>query len=181
MQLITNILRRIGASLLILSYTGNEISKILHILSDFAKNASPDYFQDTKKHHKKKAFKEIPLFFTDKGETALKEKLSEFPRVLGVGRADYQNSPLNFLYLVGQFLSVVATKLDYLEVSHKEIYDKQKEDIENLFKIWGTRENMNALKLFNKFQAVDNETALKELEKQLSASAQIMDKIEIKE
>jgi hypothetical protein len=76
---------------------------------------------------------------------------------------------------------VVATKLDYLEVSHKEIYDKQKEDIENLFKVWGTRENMNALKLFNKFQAVDNETALKELEKQLSASAQIMDKIEIKE
>jgi DNA-binding MarR family transcriptional regulator len=174
MQLITEILRQISASL---GYTGKEISKILHILAEFAKNASPEYFVE---HYKqKKAFKEIPLFFTEKGEATLKEKLSEFPRVLSVGKADYKKSPLNFLYLVGQFLSVVATRLDYLEVTHKDVYEKQKEEIESLFKIWDSREHMNALSLFNKAQSVDNKTALKELEKKLSASAQIMDKLDI--
>jgi hypothetical protein len=181
MKIITEIFKQVSASLLVLSYTGNEISKILHILSEFSKNASPDYFQDVEEPHKKNAFKKIPLFFSDKGETAIKGKLAEFPHVIDVAKAGYKNSPLNFLYLVGQFISAIAIKLDYLEVAHKDLFEKQKKEIESLFKIWGSEDKMNARSLFNRFQSIDNEPALKNLENKLSATALIIDKLEIKE
>ncbi len=80
MQLITELFRQVGASLMVLSYTVKEIDKVFHLLADFMKGAHEDYFENPNQKVKK-SFKEIPLYLTEKGESALKEKLSEYPHV----------------------------------------------------------------------------------------------------
>jgi hypothetical protein len=182
---IAGMFNQISAFLMILSYTLNEFSKIFQILLDFIKNAPDDFFESPKS---KKAYEdEIPLFLSEKGVAALKEKLSEFPRVFGTGGLQLnwrkpkddpgkQEAHPNFLYLMGQELSALAMRLDFLDEEKNENYEKHKPEIKALFKIWGSREHMNALSLFSAFKSNNNETARKKLEKKISDTVIILKK-----
>jgi hypothetical protein len=166
---IAGMFNQISAFLMILSYTLNEFSKIFQILLDFIKNAPDDFFE------------------SPKSKKALKEKLSEFPRVFGTGGLQLnwrkpkddpgkQEAHPNFLYLMGQELSALAMRLDFLDEEKNENYEKHKPEIKALFKIWGSREHMNALSLFSAFKSNNNETARKKLEKKISDTVIILKK-----
>jgi hypothetical protein len=86
---------------------------------------------------------------------------------------------MNVVYVIGQFLTTVATHFDYFEINDKKKYEENKDKINNLYKIWGSREGMNAYYLFKKFESKSNEVARQELEKKLSESASIMEKIDL--
>jgi hypothetical protein len=186
MRLVTEIFRHINAYLMVLSYSIDDISKIFNILSNFLKNAPDDFFEDPKQYYrKKKSFKEIPLFLTDKGSAVLKKDLSEYPKILQSGtiqqegQGEYKEAHPSFLYLVGQFLSTVATKLDYLELSNKIFYENNKNGIEKLFQIWGKKDQMNSNYLFTHFESKNNEIARKEIEKKLSDSATLLNNFKV--
>jgi predicted nucleic acid-binding Zn ribbon protein len=170
---IANLLRPLSAYMTVLSYDIKDISEIFDILSDFIKNASKDCFED--KTPIKKAFKDVPLFLSDKGKELIKTKLYKYPKILETGKIElspgYKDSNPNFIYLVGQFLTAVATKLDLLEVSDEDKYKSHKEDIAKLRSIWGNQENWNAINLFREYESKSNDLAKKDIEKKLQESA----------
>jgi hypothetical protein len=181
---IANILKKIVSHLLVLSYTVQDYSKVFKLFSDFLSSSPEGYFESPKQYYEEAkkvwSFKEIPLYLTEKGSSALKEKLSEFPKVIGTGIETEpgfkKKAKPNFLYFLGQFLTIVAVKLDYMEYQDKEIYAKHKEDIEKIFDLWDSKEKMNAYHLFEKYESKNNETARRELKQKLSESAFILSK-----
>ena len=196
MQSIASMFKQVSARLMVLSYTVGEFSKIFHILLNYIKSAPEDNFESPGK----KSFKEVPLYFTKKGERAIQEKLSEFPHVFQTGGARFnwqklkelgfakkgekdpghQESHPSFLYLMGQVLSALAIKIDFLEFKDKEFYKKHEDEFKALFKIWGSKENMNAYHLFSDFESMNNASARKKMENKISDSIAILDKIDTK-
>jgi len=177
MNSIHDFLKKASKYILVLGYNIQDMFKIFHILLDFLKKAPDDYFENVAI---KKSFKGVPLNLTEKGTTALKNNLSDYPKMHNIGELSQEpgfKKESNFIYVVGQFLTDVVTKIDFL-IESKSINGDSKE-IHKLYEIWGSRENMNAGSLFKKYENKNNSTARQELEDKLSRSADIIKKLNI--
>jgi len=140
---------------------------------DFLKGESAkDFETDTLKGRLKENVEDIPLVLSDNALKRLKSDLSDYPEIYRSGitaRPNYEKP--NFLYLVGQFLSVIAVKMDYLEILHEG--KNLKEISKDLYKVWESRSKMNAGSLFSHMAGKSNEEAKKELIELLSESYEI--------
>lgn len=171
-------IRSISANLMVLAYSAEDISKIFPLLASFIKTAPESYFETPTI---KKSFQGVPLFLTDKGKDALQKHLTEFPDILRHGRLEMEpgfgKTHANFLYTVGQFLTAVASKLGMAEIKLRDKFDEYKADVQKLYSIWGSEEDMNPYALFERFKSKSNSAATKEIEEKLSKSAEIMEKL----
>jgi hypothetical protein len=172
--------RKLAAIMVVSGYNGDQLQNILLSLTDFIKTAPDDYFESISLQ--KKSFREIPLYLSEKGESHLKEKLSEYHDLLKVG--DFGKEPgfkgvqkPNLLYLIGKFLTMIALRISTKEVQSPDKFKEYKKDIEKLYAIWGSREEMSEGGLFNHFGSKKNDAVKGELMKKMSTSAEIMERI----
>lgn len=147
-----------------------EFSEVFGVLKEFLRNTSSEDFEVQEIKEKGK----IPLGLPDKTKSKLKEALSDHPEVY---RAGIEKDP-NFLYLLGQFLTVLATKLDYMQVLKND--PEIKKTARLFYHIWESHNHMNAASLFKKMKSKSNSEAKSELIPLLSRSEKISEKFEEK-
>jgi hypothetical protein len=122
----------------------------------------------------------VPLAMDAKAEGLFKSKLSEVDPILisALESAKHGESFVNLLHILGHILTLSIIKLNTIEMSIKDSY--QKSQYLNAYKsftdIWGGENKISASHLFQRFSGKSNEVAIKELKKLCNSSEEIVEK-----
>ena len=165
MMTISSYLKRVSY-LLVLATKPQDIPDILKRFVKFLKeepveNFKSSLFEDIVKG----SAKHIPLTLNEKALKDLKEIMAPYPSVLSAGIVP-ESSSMNFLNILGQFLTVITFVL--------ETKFEKEQWLKELFKIWGTREKMNARSLVDEYSGKNPSTVKKDLTEKLNESLKII-------
>lgn len=140
------------------AYQPSEIHKVFETLTELVR--SPQEFFSSVRNASA-----APLLLSEGGL----RRLQNLPRFSEAGRNKY-----DFLYLLGQFLTAVASRYDILKMTgDKELAKK----IDAFYRIWGY-EHMNARSLYKRFQSKSDQYVLRKLAPSLETSARLSAEIE---
>ena len=170
---IFSILRRLAYTVGDVDKKIKAIPKKLNALANFIRNEPLDnYFSKsyTSIHSKKPL--EIPLTLNEEAAKSFKEKTKEFPDLFNKGQAGM--SEINFINTVGQNLIDIATVLNIFDIQEEEVSIES--TLNKLFKIWGSKAQMNGKKQSMKYNNKSNKEARDSLLKNLERSADLIEK-----
>jgi hypothetical protein len=165
---ISSHLKRI-ASFIVLATNLHDIPDIMKRFVSFLKEETADDFETTLFDERgdilsnavKKSSKNLPLTLKDPALKKFKEIMAPYPSILSAGTLP-KSSTVNFLYILGQFLTVITLILE--SKFEKEPW------LKDLFKIWGSRERMNARSLVDEYSDKNTSTVKKNLIEKLNDS-----------
>lgn len=156
------------------SYQIKDIPEIFSLFSNFIDSAPESYFIPLKSANLQDAhFQDVPLYLSNSGIKALKSKLHNYSDIIHSGLTFTPN----FLYVLGQFLTIVVTKIDKLQIDSPEKFEIIKPVVNKLYKIWNSRNHMNAISLFNTYTGKNPDTVKSDLSSKLHNSYNLVQKI----
>ena len=165
MMTISSYLKRVSY-LLVLATKPQDIPDILKRFVKFLKEEPVENFKSSPfEDIVKGSAKHIPLTLNEKALKDLKEIMAPYPSVLSAGIIP-ESSSMNFLNILGQFLTVITFVL--------ETKFEKEQWLKELFKIWGTREKMNARSLVDEYSGKNPSTVKKDLTEKLNESLKII-------
>ena len=155
------------SSMFMLATKLQDIPDILKCFIKFLKEESVENFESTPFEDITSA-KHVPLTLNEKALKNLKKIMAPYPSVLSAGITPESPITVNFLYILGQFLTVMTLILETK-------YEKEPW-LKDLFKIWSSRQSMNARALVDKYYGKDPSTVKKDLIEKLNESVKIISK-----
>lgn len=170
MKTITSYLYRMSYMLILASIKLADYPKIFKILADFMASEPAQNFGDSPPDEVIEGVKKVPLVLNEAADKHLKSALSAYSNIYNAAKAHMPY--LSMAYLIGQFLTAVATHFDFIEVDGK-MTPEIKDVTEKLYKIWGSRYKFNAHNLYKRFQNMSTDQARKEMENMLKRSSEI--------
>jgi hypothetical protein len=163
---LSSYLKRV-AFLYVLATKPQDIPDILKRFVKFLKEEPVENFETIPFEDLVKASKKnVPLTLNEKALKKLKEIMEPYPSVLSAGILPESRTTMNFLNILGQFLTLITLVL--------ESKFENKPWLKDLFKIWGSRENMNARALVDKYSDKNSSTVKKDLIEKLNESIKII-------
>ena len=134
--MIAYLIRRIALSIFAASYTLEDCVNILSVFQSF--------FKGLKESDIEEGFN--TFYLTKDAQQKLKSMLTGYPQVYASGEAGMKK--IDPLYVLAQFLIVIAMKVEILEEKVKgdstpEKWKSFREESQKLFKIWGSEAAMN--------------------------------------
>lgn len=148
--------------LLVFATKPQDIPDILKRFVKFLKEEPVENFESTPfEDIVKGSAKQLPLTLNDIALKDLKKIMAPYPGVLHAGILP-ETSSMNFLYILGQFLTIVTLVL--------EIKFEKEQGLKDLFKIWGGREKMNARALVDEYSGKNTSAVKKDLTEKLNES-----------
>jgi hypothetical protein len=172
LNLISSDLRRIS---LILKWATkvDDIPEMFQIMAEFLKKEPDKNFS---------YYDELPLNMNDEAFSTFEKMMAKFPEVVSAGKAQTkrEQTPVNFLITLGQMLVRVAwTFAPYIDAYVPKLIEKYKNIvplIENLHKIWGSFNEMNATALAGKYQNKSIPDTKRSLIQRMESSASLIRK-----
>jgi hypothetical protein len=165
MMTIASYLKRVSY-FFVLATKPQDIPEILKCFVKFLKEEPVENFESTSfEDVVKGSAKRLPLTLNEKALKDLKIIMAPYPSVLSAGILP-ETSSMNFLYILGQFLTVITFVLE--TKFEKEPW------LKSLFKIWGNREKMNARALVDEYSGKNSSAVKKEITGKLNESLKII-------
>jgi hypothetical protein len=125
----------------------------------------------------------IPLSVNEEAMHSFERALSKFPEVIRIGKAQTENrkdSRLNVVITIGQILTHIVITFDLyanpITPALKEKYKGVKSPVDDLHKIWGSYEKMNATTLSVQYSHKGTKETKTSLIKKLNDSADLIEK-----
>jgi hypothetical protein len=162
---LSSYLRRV-AFLYVLATNSQDIPDIIKRFVKFLKEEPVENFESTPfEDIVKGSAKRLPLTLNEKALKNLKKIMAPYPSVLSAGILP-ETSSMNFLYILGQFLTLITLVL--------ESKFENKPWLKELFKVWGSRGKMNARALVDEYSGKDPSPVKKDLIEKLNESLKII-------